>query len=56
MAQIFRPLHRIRARQMADGSWRTPFDPNFAQHRANDYCEGNAWQYWLAPWGRGRTC
>ncbi len=36
--------------KMADGSWRTPFDPNFAQHRANDYCEGNAWQYtWLAP-------
>ncbi len=36
--------------KMADGSWRTPFDPNFAQHRANDYCEGNAWQYtWLVP-------
>lgn len=36
--------------KMADGSWRTPFDPNFAQHRANDYCEGNAWQYtWLIP-------
>jgi predicted alpha-1,2-mannosidase len=36
--------------KMADGSWRTPFDPNFASHRVNDYCEGNAWQYtWLAP-------
>ena len=33
-----------------DGSWRTPFDPVSAQHRINDYCEGNAWQYlWLVP-------
>ena len=33
-----------------DGSWRTPFDPNSTTHRADDYCEGNAWQYtWLAP-------
>ena len=36
--------------KMADGSWRTPFDPKSAQHRVNDYCEGNAWQYlWLTP-------
>lgn len=35
--------------RMADGSWRTPFDPFFSAHRC-DYCEGNAWQYtWLAP-------
>jgi putative alpha-1,2-mannosidase len=34
----------------ADGGWRTPFNPFSAEHRANDYCEGNAWQYtWLAP-------
>ena len=32
------------------GGWRTPFNPFYAEHRANDYCEGNAWQYtWLAP-------
>jgi len=32
------------------GGFRTPFNPVFASHRANDYCEGNAWQYtWLAP-------
>lgn len=31
-------------------NWRTPFDPVSALHRANDYCEGNAWQYaWLVP-------
>ncbi len=36
--------------KMADGSWRTPFDPVSSQHRADDYCEGNAWQYtWLVP-------
>lgn len=36
--------------RMADGSWRTPFDPNSTTHRADDYCEGNAWQYtWLVP-------
>jgi len=36
--------------RMADGSWRTPFDPYNAVHRQNDYCEGNAWQYtWLVP-------
>lgn len=36
--------------RMSDGSWRTPFDPYRSDHRANDYCEGNAWQYtWLIP-------
>ena len=32
------------------GDWRTPFNPFASTHRADDYCEGNAWQYtWLAP-------
>lgn len=36
--------------RMADGSWRSPFNPYNAVHRQNDYCEGNAWQYtWLVP-------
>lgn len=36
--------------KMADGSFRTPFDPNSTTHREDDYCEGNAWQYtWLVP-------
>nr|WP_320021699.1 GH92 family glycosyl hydrolase [uncultured Draconibacterium sp.] len=39
----------IRGR-MADGSWRTPFNPVHSEHRADDFCEGNAWQYtWLVP-------
>ena len=33
-----------------EGKFRTPFNPYFSAHRANDYCEGNAWQYtWLVP-------
>jgi predicted alpha-1,2-mannosidase len=36
--------------KMSDGSWRTPFSPIFSQHREDDFCEGNAWQYtWLVP-------
>jgi predicted alpha-1,2-mannosidase len=32
------------------GKFREPFDPFAAAHRANDYTEGNAWQYtWLVP-------
>ena len=32
------------------GNFREPFNPYFAAHRADDYCEGNAWQYtWLVP-------
>ncbi len=33
---------------MADGSFRTPFNPLYSSHREDDYCEGNAWQYlWM---------
>ena len=36
--------------RLADGSWRTPFNPFETIHQGNDYCEGNAWQYsFLAP-------
>ena len=36
--------------KLADGSWRTPFNPIFSQHREDDFCEGNSWQYtWLVP-------
>ncbi|WP_290378591.1 GH92 family glycosyl hydrolase [Paramuribaculum intestinale] len=39
----------VRGRDRA-GKWREPFDPNFVDHRNNDYTEGNAWQYtWLVP-------
>lgn len=31
--------------KMKDGGWRTPFYPLRSEHRADDYCEGNAWQW-----------
>lgn len=34
--------------RLANGSFKTPFDPLYAKQ--NDFCEGNGWQYtWLAP-------
>jgi len=46
----FDPSDKFMKGKMKDGSWRTPFNPYSAQHRVNDYCEGNAWQYlWLVP-------
>lgn len=48
--KYFDPNDKFMKGRMKDGSWRTPFDPVSAQHRVNDYCEGNAWQYlWLVP-------
>ena len=36
--------------KMADGSWREPFSPAHSNHRQDDYCEGNAYQWsWFAP-------
>ena len=33
-----------------DGKFRLPLNPFFAEHRTNDYTEGNAWQYtFLVP-------
>lgn len=29
----------------SDGSWNTPFNPLQSEHRRDDYCEGNAWQW-----------
>lgn len=35
---------------MSDGTFRTPFDPSHSTHRADDFCEGNSWQYtWMVP-------
>jgi len=46
----FDPATRFIRGRMTDGSWRTPFSPFHTEHRADDYCEGNAWQYtWLVP-------
>ncbi|MCD9014839.1 GH92 family glycosyl hydrolase [Parachryseolinea silvisoli] len=34
----------------ADGTWKTPFDPRFSNHREDEYVEGNAYQWsWFVP-------
>lgn len=34
----------------ADGSWLTPFDPQYSNYEINPYTEGNAWQWsWFVP-------
>lgn len=49
-AEYFDPKIRFMRGKLADGSWRTPFDPLASKHREDDYTEGNAWQYtWLVP-------
>lgn len=41
--------HFMRGR-ISETEWRTPFSPFESRHRADDYTEGNAWQYtWLVP-------
>jgi predicted alpha-1,2-mannosidase len=49
-AKYFNQETQFMRGRMADDSWRTPFNPISSEHRRNDYCEGNAWQYtWLVP-------
>ena len=47
---FFDPETRFMRGKDSKGRFRTPFNPFSSTHRADDYCEGNAWQYtWLAP-------
>ena len=46
----FDPATRFMRGRDSKKGWRTPFNAFASTHRADDYCEGNAWQYtWLAP-------
>lgn len=48
--RYYDPKTRFLRGIMSDGTFREPFDPFGASHRATDYTEGNAWQYlWMAP-------
>ena len=48
--RYFDPKTRFIRGRDSRGGWRTPFNAFSSEHRADDYCEGNAWQYtWLAP-------
>lgn len=34
----------------ADGTWKSPFNPRFSNHREDEYVEGNAYQWsWFVP-------
>lgn len=46
----FDPERKFFNGRFADGSFRSDFNPFRADHRTNDYIEGNAWQYlWMVP-------
>ena len=48
--KYYDPETRIMRAVGTDGKFRLPFNPFFAEHRTNDYTEGNAWQYtFLVP-------
>lgn len=46
----FDPSTRFMRGLDSKGEWRTPFSPKASNHRNDDYCEGNAWQWtWFVP-------
>ena len=46
----FDPSVQFMRGKLANGNWRSPFNPFSSKHREDDYVEGNAWQYtWLVP-------
>lgn len=46
----FDPSVRFMRGKDSKGKWRTPFNPYASNHRNDDYCEGNAWQWsWFVP-------
>ena len=48
--KYFDPETRFMRALSSDGKFREPFDEFSSKHRADDYTEGNAWQYlWLVP-------
>ncbi|MDE7125662.1 MAG: glycoside hydrolase family 92 protein, partial [Muribaculaceae bacterium] len=48
--QYFDPAVRFMRGKDSNGKWRTPFNPRSSNHRADDYCEGTAWQWsWYVP-------
>lgn len=47
---VFDPSSGFMRGRLADGSWKSPFDPLFNKHRDNEYVEANGWQYfWFVP-------
>jgi len=48
--RYFDPSTRFMRGVDSKGEWRSPFNPKASNHRYDDYCEGNAWQWtWFTP-------
>lgn len=48
--RFFDPKTKFMRGLSSEGEFREPFNPFHSAHMADDYCEGNAWQYtWLVP-------
>ena len=47
---LFDPQMKFIRGKDSKGNFRKDYNPFFSSHRADDYCEGNGWQYtWLVP-------
>ncbi|MEW6194332.1 MAG: GH92 family glycosyl hydrolase [Bacteroidota bacterium] len=47
---LFDPASEFMRAKKNDGRWKELFNPRLVDHRANEYTEGNAWQYsWFVP-------
>ncbi|MDY3842039.1 MAG: GH92 family glycosyl hydrolase [Prevotella sp.] len=42
---VIDPVTKLARGRDSHGGWRTPFYPLRSEHRRDDYCEGNAWQW-----------
>jgi predicted alpha-1,2-mannosidase len=42
---LYDPSVNFMRGKLSDGSWNKPFNPLSSNHRRDDYCEGNAWQW-----------
>jgi predicted alpha-1,2-mannosidase len=48
--EYFDPVVGFMRGKKANGAWKEPFSPYFADHEFGDYIEGNAWQWsWFVP-------
>jgi len=47
---VFDKQTQLMRGRFSNGNWREPFDPFASNHRRDDFCEGNAWQWtFFAP-------
>ena len=48
--RLYDPQLRFIRGKDSNGDFREDYSPFYSSHRADDYCEGNGWQYtWLVP-------